>query len=85
MVGALLCLTIAADELAATRTRLVAVGAVGALALIRVSGIPFPVRGFGLLAQFLVLVIALGILRPKLENTSRTPSAAAQAGSSQSA
>lgn len=84
VVGALLCLTIAADELAATRSRLIAVAAVGMLGFIRASGVPFPVRGLELLAQFSVLVIALGLLRPKLE-TSAASSADAHAASSQAA
>jgi hypothetical protein len=84
VVGALLCLTIAADELAATRSRLIAVAAVGVLGFIRASGVPFPMRGLELLAQFSVLVIALGLLRPKLE-TSAASSADAHAASSQAA
>jgi hypothetical protein len=66
VLGAMLCLTIAADAQAPMRSRLVAAAAVAALALVRLAGVPFALRGFGLLAQFLALVIALGLLRPSL-------------------
>ena len=80
VVGAILCAAIGADELATTRARLVAFGAVGSLALIRVLGTPFSLRGLGLLAQFLVITIALGILRPKLERSVIRPSAVDRIG-----
>ena len=66
VLGAMQCLTIAVDAQALTHSRVVAAAAVAVLALVRLAGLPFALKGFGLLAQFLALVIALGLLRPWL-------------------
>ena len=47
-----------------------------ALGLTRMVGLPFAVRGIVLLTQFLVVTMALGLLRPRLSAiTAREPEA----------
>jgi len=66
LVGALLCLAIALDETLARRDRIAALAALAPLLLFIVVKVPFAVRGFSLGFQFLVMVLALGYLRPGL-------------------
>ncbi len=65
-VGTLLCVTIGLDEKALRRDRMAALAALATLLLFLVFNVPFGFRGFGLGAQFLVLVLVLGYLRPRL-------------------
>jgi hypothetical protein len=64
--GALLCITIALDENLGRRDRMAALAALATLLLFIVFKVPFNFRGFGLGAQFLLLVLVLGHLRPRL-------------------
>jgi Glycosyltransferase family 87 len=66
LVGALLCVVVALDEAQVRSNQIVAVAVVATLLLFLVFKIPFAVRGFGLGAQFLVVVLALGYLRRRL-------------------
>ena len=66
LAGAILCVTIACDARVAGRDRRVAVIGLGILAGLQLVRVPFLVRGLALLAQFLVIVGALGALRPRL-------------------
>ncbi|MET0850003.1 MAG: hypothetical protein ABW020_02640 [Candidatus Rokuibacteriota bacterium] len=59
-------MTILCDARVAGRDRRVAVIALGVLACLQLVRVPFLVRGLALLAQFLVIVWALGALRPRL-------------------
>jgi hypothetical protein len=62
----ILCLAMAFDERLG-RDRSIPLVALSALLAIRLVGVPFQIRGLGLLAQFLVIVIAFGLLRPRLD------------------
>ena len=53
----------------ARRDRGVALAALAALAVSLAVRVPFPVRGLEMLAQFFVLIVALGLLRPRLART----------------
>ena len=66
LVGAMLCAAIALDRQIERRDRWIALAALAALALFLVVRVPFAIRGLQLLVQFLALVIALGLLRPRL-------------------
>lgn len=62
--GTILCLVVALDKRAGSAERIIAAAALAALAVIHAVRSPLPIRGVTLLAQFLVVVIALGLLRP---------------------
>jgi hypothetical protein len=64
--GTILCLMVALDRRAADSDRITAGAALLVLLAMHATRVPLPVRGLELLAQFLVLVIALGLLRPRL-------------------
>jgi hypothetical protein len=64
--GTILCLVLALDTGEGQRRRATAAAALIGLLAIHAVGVPFDIRGFGLLAQFLIIVIALGLLRPSL-------------------
>jgi hypothetical protein len=64
--GPILCLAMALDWRERSRQRALAAAALLGLLVIHVLHIPFDVRGFGVLAQFLILVIVFGALRPSL-------------------
>lgn len=66
-VGALLCLVILFDQSVARNDRAAALTAISALLLFLLFRVPFGVRGFGLGAQFLALVLVLSYLRPHLQ------------------
>jgi hypothetical protein len=66
LAGALLCVSIALDESLARRDRMAALAALATLLLFIVVRVPFDFRGFGLGAQFLIIVLVLGYLRPRL-------------------
>ncbi len=66
LVAAVLCTTIALDGCAENRDRWAALTALVVLALFLLIRVPFPVRGLGLLAQFIAIVAVLGFLRPRL-------------------
>ena len=66
LIGAVLMIAIALDDQVERRDRLVAVAALAIMALFLAIRVPFAVRGLGMLAQFLVLTGALGLLRPRL-------------------
>ena len=66
LVGAVLLIAIALDEQIERRDRLTVLAALAIMALFLVIRVPFAVRGLGMLAQFLVLTTALGLLRPRL-------------------
>jgi hypothetical protein len=51
------------------RDRGVALAALAALTVSLAVRVPFPVRGLEMLAQFFVLMVALGLLRPRLART----------------
>jgi Glycosyltransferase family 87 len=63
----ILCLAMALDERLASRDRSIPLIALSVLLAIHLVGVPFQIRGLGLLAQFLVPVIAFGLLRPRLD------------------
>jgi hypothetical protein len=65
MVGAVLCIAVALDA-GDRRDRLLASVALGTLVLFLAVRVPFGARGLGLLAQFLVMTVILGLLRPRL-------------------
>jgi hypothetical protein len=71
--GTILCLVIALDKCVGGGDRIIAAVALAALGVMHAVRIPLPIRGVALLAQFLVLVIAFGLLRPAL--TARPASA----------
>ena len=66
LIGAVLLIAIALDEQVERRDRLAALAPLLVMALFLVIRVPFPIRGLGMLAQFLVLTVALGLLRPRL-------------------
>jgi hypothetical protein len=66
-VGAVLCVTIVLDDNLARSDRMAALAAMATLLLFIVFRVPFGYRGFGLGAQFLVLVLCLGYMRPRLQ------------------
>jgi hypothetical protein len=61
--GAILLVLTALDDRVSARDRNIAVGAWIALLATRALALPFAVRGVVLLAQFLAVVVALGLLR----------------------
>jgi hypothetical protein len=61
--GAVLCLIIALDDRVDRSDRVIALAAMAGLSALILGGTPFRIRGLGLLAQFMVLTIALGALR----------------------
>jgi hypothetical protein len=61
--GAILLVLTALDDRVSARDRKIAVGAWIALLATRAIALPFAVRGVVLLAQFLAVVVALGLLR----------------------
>jgi hypothetical protein len=64
--GTILCLAVALDWREGSRERAAAAAALLALLVIHVVHVPFDIRGLGVLAQFLILVVVLGVLRPSL-------------------
>ena len=66
-VGALLCVVLLFDETLLHCDRLAALTATAMLLLFIVFRVPFEVRGFGLGAQFLLMVLVLAYLRPRLD------------------
>jgi hypothetical protein len=69
LVGATLCTAVALDKDMTRRDRGVALAALAALTVSLAVRVPFPVRGLEMLAQFFVLMVALGLLRPRLART----------------
>ena len=70
LVGAVLCSAVALDKHVGRRDRMVALAALAGLTLFIAVRVPFAIRGLQILAQFLILTVALGLLRPRL---SRSP------------
>jgi len=66
LTGAILCLVIVLDKYMGDADRIIAAMALAAVGLMHAVRIPLPIRGFVLLAQFSLLVIAFGLLRPSL-------------------
>jgi hypothetical protein len=66
LVGAVLCTAIVLDSDTRHRDRWAACAAIVALSLATALRVPFQIRGLGMLAQFLVLTVVLGVLRPRL-------------------
>jgi hypothetical protein len=64
--GAILCVIVALDERSVRQDRFIALAALLGLAAAAFIPIPFMVRGLRLLAECLVLAVALGLLRPRL-------------------
>jgi|HubBroStandDraft_6_1064221.scaffolds.fasta_scaffold264653_1 hypothetical protein len=64
--GTILCLVVALDKRASDPDRIIAAAALSALLAMHEVRIPVPIRGLQLLVQFLVLIIAFGLLRPRL-------------------
>jgi hypothetical protein len=62
----ILCLVVASDKHADDCDRVIVLGVLSALLALRVLVVRLPIRGLELLAQFLILVIAFGLLRPRL-------------------
>ena len=62
-----MCLVILFDQSVARNDRAAALTAISALLLFLLFRVPFGVRGFGLGAQFLALVLVLSYLRPHLQ------------------
>jgi hypothetical protein len=74
--GAILLILVALDDGVSASDRRIAVAALVALGLSRVVGLPFALRGIVLLTQFVVVTMALGLLRPRLSAiTAREPEA----------
>ena len=75
--GTILCLMVALDETAADSDRMIVVASLAALLLMQVVRVHLPIRGFELFAEFLVLVVGLGLIRPRLpiasQRTHRSP------------
>jgi hypothetical protein len=70
LVGTVLFSAIALDNRAGRGDRRIAVAGLAMLALFLVVRLPFDIRGLELLAQFLILVGTLGMLRPRLPRSS---------------
>ncbi|HET9688798.1 MAG TPA: glycosyltransferase family 87 protein [Pseudolabrys sp.] len=68
LIGAIICILVALDSRAKGLDRLVALGAVVALALDRLMPISISAKGFDVFARFLLLVLALAYLRPRLDS-----------------
>jgi len=66
LVAVLLCVAVALDDHQLQSDRMIMLAAVAALSFFIVVKVPFAFRGFGLVAQFFVLVLALAYLRPRL-------------------
>ncbi len=64
--GTILCLAMALDWREGSRKRAAAAAALLGLLVIHALHVRFDVRGLGVLAQFLILVIVFGLLRPSL-------------------
>ncbi len=71
--GTILCLVVALDKRASDPDRIIVAAALSALLAMHAVRIPVPIRGLQLLVQFLVLIIAFGLVRPRL--TTDPPSA----------
>jgi hypothetical protein len=67
-VAVLMCAVVALDDNVQRGDRIAALVAAATPLLFMIVKVPFAVRGFGLLAQFLVFVIVLGYLRPRLRH-----------------
>jgi len=70
--AAILCLETAFDGRVETQLRSIPLVALSALLAMRLIFLPFGIRALGLLAQFIVLVIALGLLRPHFDRRLET-------------
>jgi hypothetical protein len=66
LVAVLLCVAVALDDHQLQSDRMIVLAAVAALLFFIVVKVPFGFRGFGLVAQFFALVLALAYLRPRL-------------------
>src|SRR5262245_11220029 len=66
LVAVLLCVAVALNDHQLQSDRMIMLAAVAALSFFIVVKVPFAFRGFGLVAQFFVLVLALAYLRPRL-------------------
>jgi hypothetical protein len=66
LVAALLCVAVALDESQARGDRAVMLAAAATPLFFTIFKVPFNLRGFGLVTQFLVIVLALAYLRPGL-------------------
>ena len=64
--GTILCLVVALDKQATGHDRIAVAAALSVLLAMHAVRLPVPVRGLPLLVQFLVLTIALGLVRPRL-------------------
>jgi len=65
--GVILCILVALDNEVIKRDRLVACFTLGVLAIERLIHLPRPLEGFDLFARLLELVVALALLRPRLD------------------
>ena len=70
--GLVLCVVLALDVGLEARERIAALIGLAAFAAIRLGGVPFTIRAIGILAGFLVLVVVLGFLRPRLAAAPQT-------------
>ena len=66
LVAVLLCVAVALDDHQLQSDRMIVLAALAALLFFIVVKVPFGFRGFGLVAQFFTLVLALAYLRPRL-------------------
>ena len=66
LVAVLLCVAVALDDSQLRSDRMTVLAAMAALLFFIVVKVPFGFRGFGLVAQFFTLVLALAYLRPRL-------------------
>jgi hypothetical protein len=73
MIGAVLCIAVALDPGGLRTDRWAALVALASLPLIYALRVPFPVRGLGIFAQFLVLTTVLGLLRARLARVPADP------------
>jgi glycosyl transferase family 87 len=78
LIGAMLCTAIALDKQVERRDRTIALAALVGLALFLMVRVPFAIRGLQILAQFLMLTIALGLLRPRLPRSPASETAHAE-------
>jgi hypothetical protein len=71
--GTILCLVVAPDTRATEPDRIIVAAALSVLLAMHAVRIPLPIRGLQLLVQFLVLIIAFGLVRPRLTTDPSAP------------
>jgi len=85
LVGAILLVVLALDDRMPAPDRRIAAGAFILLLAARAIGLPFGLRGLLLLGRFLVIVLALGLVRPRLSDATGDAQPAKDPGLAQAA